>query len=43
MLSVDKNDEGRICVTFKVHDITGELIVGLVGEDGRVARGRAGG
>lgn len=34
MLSVDKNDEGRICVTFKVHDITGELIVGLVGEDG---------
>ena len=38
MLSIDKNDEGRICVTFKVHDVTGELMIGLVGEDSPASR-----
>ena len=32
MLSIPKNAEGRICVTFKIHDITNELMIGLVGE-----------
>lgn len=32
MLSIAKNDEGRICVTFKIHEVTGELMIGLVGE-----------
>jgi hypothetical protein len=31
-LDIPKNDKGMIQVTFKAHAITGELIIGLVGE-----------
>jgi membrane-associated protease RseP (regulator of RpoE activity) len=32
-IKVTKNSEGRICVTFKVHRVTGELFIGQVGDD----------
>ena len=38
MLSIEKNAEGKICVTFKIHPVTGELMIGLVGAESPASR-----
>lgn len=38
LLTVEKNEEGKICVTFKAHEVTKQLIFALVGAESPAAR-----
>ena len=38
LVTAPKNDEGRIMVTYKVHAVTGELMVAMVGADSPAER-----
>lgn len=37
LLNIPKNSEGMIQVTFKAHEVTGDLIIGLVGDNSPAA------